>query len=138
MDYDKLKIKEYKYWDFYLSEKQYPYIGRCCVSCKREKADLVTDMQKKESEELFFEIIPQWHNAVKKLFGCDRPNVACLGNLWNHLHWHLIPRYGSPKEFYGIKFIDPNPKGNYSPHDKKEIAEKILLKIKEDIAKELK
>lgn len=138
MDYDKLKIKEYKYWDLFLSEKQYPYIGRCYVSCRREEADLVIDMQKEESEELFFIIIPEWVNVVKKLFSCDRPNVSCLGNLWNHLHWHLIPRYNFPREFYGIKFTDLNPKGNYSPHDKKEIDENILLKIKEDILKELK
>ena len=108
------------------------------MSCKREEADLVTDMLKEEAEELFSTIVPEWHNAVKKSFGCDRPNISCLGNLWNHLHWHLIPRYNSPREFYGIKFIDPNPKGNYSPHDKKEIAEEILLKIKEDIIKELR
>jgi diadenosine tetraphosphate (Ap4A) HIT family hydrolase len=138
MDYDKLKIKEYKYWDLFLHERQYPYIGRCYASAKRKEADLVVDMNEEESEELFFHVIPQWNNAVKKLFNCSRSNVSCLGNSWNHLHWHLIPRYSSPRNFYGIEFIDPNPSGNYSPYDKKEIKEDILLKIKQDILKELK
>lgn len=137
MDRNKLKIKDYKYWNLTLNEKQYPYVGRCRASSKREEADLVIDMRKEEAEELFSIIIPEWHNAIKSLFKCDRPNVSCLGNTLNHLHWHLIPRYKSARKFYGIEFIDPNPKGNYSPYDKREVGEEILLKIKEDISREI-
>ena len=90
MDYDELKIKEYKYWDLFLNEKQYPYIGRCYTSSKRAEADLVIDMNEEEVEELFFHIIPQWNNAVKKLFNCSRLNVSCLGNFWNLQGTHFF------------------------------------------------
>tara|TARA_Y100000034_G_C6690739_1_gene304136 strand:- start:75 stop:359 length:285 start_codon:yes stop_codon:yes gene_type:complete len=90
-----------------------------------------------ETEELFTIIVPKWHKAISGLFGNSRPNVAILGNEWPHLHAHLIPRFHDTKHFYGIDFKDPNPKGNYSPHPKKEISLDILLKIKEDIKQEI-
>jgi len=131
--YEQFKIMEFKCWDLYLHENQFPYLGRCYASSNREEANLVTDITSLESTELFSIVIPSWHNAIKKLFGRSRPNVAILGNEWNHLHVHLIPRFKEPKRFYDIEFIDPNPKGNYSPYPKKEIPLETLLMIKEDI-----
>jgi len=134
-DYERFKIKEFDAWDLFLHINQYPYIGRCYASAKRKEADLVTDMTNSERNELFEIIVPKWHKSVKKLFDCDRPNIVCLGNTWNHLHWHLIPRYNEEKEFYGIKFLDSNPNGNYSPYSKQKIEENILMQIKEEIEK---
>ena len=96
MDYNQLKIKSYNFWDLFLHENQYPYIGRCYASAKREDADLVTGMDPHEMWELFQTIIPQWDVAVYELFNRSRPNVAILGNKWEHLHAHLIPRYKTP------------------------------------------
>ncbi|MBU0456996.1 MAG: hypothetical protein ABH824_02225 [Nanoarchaeota archaeon] len=86
-----------------------------------------------ERNELFDVILSEWNGAVKKLFSHDWPNISCLGNTSPHLHWHLIPRYYSPRNCYGIEFIDPNPKGNYSPYPKKDLSPEILMKIKEEI-----
>ena len=116
-----------------LHKNQFPYIGRCYASAIREDADLVTDMKTSEAEELFSIVIPSWHKTVSKLFGESRPNVAILVNEWSHLHAHLIPRFQDTKHFYEIDFIDPNPKGNYSPYPKREISLDVLLRIKEDI-----
>ena len=132
-DYEQFKIKRYAFWDLYLHKNQFPYIGRCYASAIRDNADLVTDMNLRESEELFSLIVPSWHSAVSELFGKFRPNIAILGNEWPHLHAHLIPRFQDNKHFYGIDFIDPNPKANYSPYPKKEISLEVLLKIKKDI-----
>jgi diadenosine tetraphosphate (Ap4A) HIT family hydrolase len=137
MDYEQFKIKRFKLWDLYLHKSQFPYLGRCYASAIREDADLVTEMKTAESKELFSIVVPEWHRAVSKLFGDSRPNVAILGNEWPHLHTHLIPRFSDIKTFYEIDFIDPNPKGNYSPYPKKEISLDVLLKIKEDIKREL-
>ena len=133
MDYEQFKIKRFKFWDLYLHKNQFPYIGRCYASAIREDADLVTDMKTSEAEELFSIVIPSWHKTVSKLFGESRPNVAILVNEWSHLHAHLIPRFQDTKHFYEIDFIDPNPKGNYSPYPKREISLDVLLRIKEDI-----
>ena len=137
MDYEQLKIKRFALWDLYLHKGQFPFLGRCYASAIRDAADLVTDMTTRECNELFSLVIPSWHRAISELFGKSRPNVAILGNEWPHLHAHLIPRFHDTKHFYKIDFIDPNPKGNYSPHPKKEISLDILLRIKEDIKEAL-
>ncbi len=31
--------------------------------------------------------------AIQRALGADKMNYECLGNLIEHLHWHLIPRY---------------------------------------------
>jgi diadenosine tetraphosphate (Ap4A) HIT family hydrolase len=137
MDYEQFKIKRFNLWELYLHKNQFPYLGRCYASAIRKSIDLVTEIETTESEELFSTVIPEWYKAVSKLFGEFRPNVAILGNEWHHLHIHLIPRFYDSKTFYGIDFIDPNPKGNYSPYSKREISLDVLLRIKEDIKREL-
>ena len=137
MDYSIFKIKTYDHWDLFLHSNQVPYIGRCYAAAIREDANFVTDMNNYESEELFSKVILAWDKTVQELFGKSRPNVAILGNDWPHLHAHLIPRFKEPKIFYGIKFIDPNPTGNYSPYPKKDISLEILMDIKEKIVGKL-
>ena len=131
--YEQFKIKEYGQWDLFLHINQFPYIGRCYAWAKREDADLVTDMNPEETEELFQTIIPSWNRTVKNLFQSDRPNIAILGNEANHLHAHLIPRYNSVCEHYSIKFEDPNPKGNYAPYPKRKLDQTILFEIRDEI-----
>ncbi len=133
MDYEQFKIKRFGFWDLYLHKNQFPYLGRCYASAIREDVNVVTDMARAEAEELFSLVIPSWYKSVLELFGEFRPNIAILGNEWPHLHAHLIPRFQYPKHFYGIDFIDPNPKGNYSPYPKRDISLEVLVKIKEDI-----
>jgi diadenosine tetraphosphate (Ap4A) HIT family hydrolase len=45
-----------------------------------------------------------WHveTAVREVMGPDKINVASLGNVVPHLHWHVIPRYVDDTHF-------PNP-----------------------------
>ena len=137
MDFSELKIKQYDFWDLYLHQNQYPYIGRCYASARRENADLATDMNFEEREELFSRVISEWAKSIEHLFGQFRPNIACFGNEWNHLHWHLIPRYKDKIEFNGINFTDPNPNGNYSPYVKMQLGKKVILEIKDFLRKRL-
>jgi diadenosine tetraphosphate (Ap4A) HIT family hydrolase len=137
-DYEQLKIKIYSNWDLFLHENQYPYIGRCYAWAKRDNANLVTEMTVEERDEIFDYIIPAWHNSISEIFGKNRPNIAILGNEAPHLHAHLIPRYQFKMPYcYGMKFEDPNPKGNYSPYEKKKLPLEILLEIKNKIASKL-
>ncbi len=137
MDYEDLRIARYTLWDLYLHQSQFPYLGRCYASARREEADLVTDMNRAESVQLFEELIPDWKRAIENLFGKIRPNVAILGNEWNHLHAHLIPRFEGVREFDNIGFVDPRPKGNYVPYPKKQVKDATLIKIKDLIANKI-
>lgn len=132
MDYEQFKIKVYDNWDLFLDMNQFPYIGRCYAWAKREEADTVLDMNLDERKELFDDVIPSWKNAITKLYGDFRPNIAILGNETPHLHVHLVPRQINVKLF-DIEFNDPNPKGNYAPYEKKEIPIETILRIKNDI-----
>ncbi len=138
MDYSKFKLKEYALWDLYMQDQQYPYLGRCYAWAKRENAETILDMDLHETSELFEIVIPEWNESVKQCFQHDRVNVACLCNTAHHLHWHLIPRYFTPRTFAGIEFIDSRPEHNYAPYEKRKIDEKTLLEIKEKIRYHLK
>jgi diadenosine tetraphosphate (Ap4A) HIT family hydrolase len=65
--------------------------------------------------------------------------MAILCNEWRHLHAHFIPRFETPITFFEIVFIDPNPKGNYSPYDRKnaKLDEEKMLKLIELLKEEL-
>ena len=137
MDFEQLKIREYDLWDLYLHKQQYPYIGRCYAAAKHRDANLVTDMTPGEYTELFETILPDWHMATVRVFGANRPNLAILGNTWQHLHAHMIPRYKNPVTAYQHTFKDPNPAGNYSPYRKLSLPGSTLESIKERISREL-
>ena len=137
MDYEQFKIKSYSFWDLFLHVNQFPYLGRCYAWAKRGNADAIVEIEPEETLQLFEKIIPKWSRAVKSLFQQDRDNVALLGNEANHLHAHLIPRYSTPREFAGVTFIDPNPRGNYAPYPKKELPLETLLQIRDSIKEKL-
>ena len=37
--------------------------------------------------------------ALRRLYQADKINLASLGNLVPHLHWHVIPRYSDDRHF---------------------------------------
>lgn len=102
IDYNELKIKEYKFWNLYLNEFQC-YLGRVCLVAKRSDAKDFIEITLEERDE-FFHIAKKFNDAIQKLFKPDLMNYAALGNNYNHLHVHLIPRYETERIFNGIKF----------------------------------
>lgn len=132
-DFESLKIKRYEHWDLYLHLNQNPNIGRCYASAINEGSNIVTEMTNFEMNELFGKVIPEWNDCVVDLYQSTRPNVLCLGNEWNHLHWHLIPRYDSKRYFHDMEFLDPLPKGNPGKYVHKTIDKEIMEKIKQEI-----
>lgn len=52
MDYERFKIKVYQFWELFLHERQFPYLGRCYAWAKRGDAQKFTDMSPEEGEEL--------------------------------------------------------------------------------------
>jgi len=124
ISYEKLKIKEYKFWTLYLNEYQC-YLGRVCLTANRPDANDFIDTTKAEQEE-FFQIGKAVNAALKKLFSPDLMNYAALGNNFRHLHVHIIPRYEKERIFNGIKFQDKRWGKNYAPYDRE-----FTLKLEE-------
>ncbi|MDO8467567.1 MAG: hypothetical protein Q7S56_01300 [Nanoarchaeota archaeon] len=133
--FDKFILRHFNNWELYLHEAQFPYLGRTYAWAKREDADLITQMTSEETSELFTSVIPLWDSAMQEFLGenYSRPNVAILGNTTPHLHAHLIPRLTKPINKFGIEFIDPNPKGNYAPYEKRKLSEELLMEIKDTL-----
>jgi diadenosine tetraphosphate (Ap4A) HIT family hydrolase len=133
MNHEQLKIKEFKYWDLYLHQNQC-YLGRSVIWLKREGVTDLMELPVEEQTELFV-IGKQVKEVLTKLFQPDLFNWASLGNITNHLHLHVIPRYKRVRNFDGTDFIDERWGQNYSPYNKDFIlSEKIILEIKNKIA----
>jgi diadenosine tetraphosphate (Ap4A) HIT family hydrolase len=45
------------------------------------------------------DIVAATETAVRKLMGPDKINLASLGNVVPHLHWHVIPRWADDSHF---------------------------------------
>lgn len=134
--YNKYLIKEYKNWDLFLHENQY-YLGRCYIWSKNNNNIDLLDINKKELLELI-EILKKIRFSLLEAFEPDKINYSSLGNITNHLHIHLIPRYKTQRTFLGKNFEDQNWGENYSPYNKNyKIDESLKIKIINEILKRL-
>ena len=76
------------------------YPGFCRViwnAHKREMTDLTT-----AERAILIAAVWQVEEAVREVMQPDKVNVASLGNVVPHMHWHIIPRYENDAHF-------PNP-----------------------------
>jgi len=134
-EFKKFRIKDYKFWHVELRSNQ-NYLGWCLVILNRHLEDLM-DISAEEKNELF-SITKDLRNTLRKAFNPDMINYASLGNVTQHVHLQVVPRYKQAVEFEGMTFEDKNWGGNYSPYDKNfkvsgEVYTKIIDKIKENL-----
>jgi len=133
---EKYIIKKFEYWIVYLNPDQY-YVGRIYIALSRHGPESTIELKKEEWQELK-EIIDKVTKVQSSLYKHDLMNYATLQNKdRNHFHVHLIPRYIDSRIVYGEEFKDEfwgKPPFGYN---KKEFSESLLMKIKEDIKKEL-
>jgi len=76
------------------------YPGFCRVIWNehiKEMTDLPTQMRAELMNTVF-----AVESAVREVMQPEKINLASLGNMTPHLHWHVIPRYVNDKHF-------PNP-----------------------------
>ncbi len=136
MDYNALKIEDFEYWSLYLNEYQC-YLGRVYIVAKRKDAMDFLEMTQNETLE-FFEIAKKTKKVLSDLFQPDLMNYASLGNIFKHLHVHLVPRYKAKRVFNGIEFEDVRWGQNYAPYNQEfKLSLPILIEIKEKIKNHL-
>lgn len=61
----------------------------------------MTDLSHTDSL-LVFSAVLKIEGVLKKLYHPDKINLASLGNVVPHMHWHIIPRFNSDRHY-------PNP-----------------------------
>jgi diadenosine tetraphosphate (Ap4A) HIT family hydrolase len=115
---------ETEHWLVILSEDQ-TYLGRGVISLKRRPCTTLTELRDEELVDLRNNVIVPYEAAVKKAFGAELFNWACLmNNAYQntppdpHVHWHVWPRYRNPVELEGEAFVDEYF-GHYLSLDKK-------------------
>src|SRR3978361_1329509 len=76
------------------------YPGFCRVIWNAHVKEM-TDLAVTERSALM-KAVCQVETAQREVLRPDKINLACLGNMVPHLHWHLIPRFTDDAHF-------PNP-----------------------------
>lgn len=76
------------------------YPGFCRVILNRHIKEM-TDLTEEERSRLM-NIVWKTEQAVLDVMHPDKINIASLGNVVPHLHWHVIPRFENDRHF-------PNP-----------------------------
>ncbi|NEX64352.1 HIT family protein [Noviherbaspirillum galbum] len=81
-----------------VDDERYP--GFCRVIWNGHVAEM-TDLPS-SARAILIAAVWQVEEAVREVMSPDKINVASLGNVVPHLHWHVIPRYENDAHF-------PNP-----------------------------
>lgn len=76
----------------FLSENQ--GFSGWCVLVLREHVEHLSDLSLDEQMAVFREVAVV-AGAIRSRFAPVRINYECLGNVVPHVHWHVIPRYGT-------------------------------------------
>ena len=76
-------------------EPDYPGFVRVILA---RHAREMTDLQPQERARLM-EVVFEVEAAVRDAMRPDKMNVASLGNMTPHVHWHVIPRFEDDRHF---------------------------------------
>lgn len=85
--------------------------GFCRVILRRHVAE-TTDLSPDDRRHLM-DMVFATEKAVRDIVAPDKMNVASLGNVVPHVHWHVIPRRRDdahfPNPIWGTRLRDPSP-----------------------------
>ena len=73
------------------------YPGFCRVILNRHVPEM-TDLDPGERS-LIMRVILAVESALREVMHPDKINLASLGNMTPHVHWHVIPRFKDDKHF---------------------------------------
>lgn len=80
-----------------VEDRDYP--GFCRVILNRHVREM-TDLDAEPRQRLM-EVVFAAERALRELLQPAKINLASLGNMTPHLHWHVIPRFADDKHFPG-------------------------------------
>ena len=99
-----------------VDEPDYP--GFCRVILNRHAREL-TDLGPEERDELM-RVVYAVEAAIRGTLGADKMNVASLGNMTPHVHWHVVPRFVDDRHYPSP--IWAAPRRDSVPHPEREAA----------------
>ena len=93
-------------------EPDYPGFVRVILA---RHAREMTDLQPQERARLM-QIVFEVEAAVRDAMRPDKMNVASLGNMTPHVHWHVIPRFEDDRHFPSPVWAQPRRERVAHPH----------------------
>ena len=78
-----------------VDEPDYP--GFCRVILNRHAREM-TDLDREERDALM-RVVYEVEAAIRECMGADQMNLASLGNMTPHVHWHVVPRFRDDRHF---------------------------------------
>jgi diadenosine tetraphosphate (Ap4A) HIT family hydrolase len=75
-----------------------PHYPGFCRVIWNEHAQEMTDLSQDERD-LFTQVVWQVEAALREVMHPTKVNIASLGNVVPHLHWHVIPRFSDDAHF---------------------------------------
>lgn len=109
-----------------VNEPLYP--GFCRAIWNAHVAEM-TDLSTTERA-CFMRVVFELESALRALLRPDKVNLASLGNVTPHLHWHVVPRFRGdphfPNPIWGARIRRPKaPAGTHFPQMVKALAGKL-------------
>lgn len=142
---DRILIYETPHWRIHL-QHLHAYLCQSIIFLKRAAPSL-SDVNDEKWEDFQQNVVKKIESAIKKAFGADPLNWACLMNYayredapHPQVHWHLISRYKTSKTFDGLLLHDREFGDHYltDPSNISILPKKTQLKIAEEIRKNLR
>lgn len=103
-EYPATLIREYPRWVVLLRPKQ--ITAGCLVLACKEAAASMPEVSTDAFAELAI-VTKELEAALKKAFHFDKINYILLMMVDKHVHFHVIPRYSSPRDVVGVQMDDP-------------------------------
>ncbi|WP_028453433.1 HIT family protein [Chitinilyticum aquatile] len=94
-------------------EPDYP--GFCRVILTRHAAEM-SDLAQGERDELM-RVVYAVEAALRATLDVDKINLASLGNMVPHMHWHVIPRWQDDRHFPAPVWAQPARAASHSVTD---------------------
>jgi len=85
------------------------YPAFCRVILKQHVSEM-TDLDAASRQRLM-RVVFATEQALRRLMRPAKINLASLGNMVAHLHWHVIPRFADDKHFPGSVWSDARRPG---------------------------
>ncbi len=108
----------------FADEAAYP--GFCRVVLKQHIAEM-TDLSANERIELM-NIVWAVEAVIRATLKPHKINLACLGNMVPHLHWHIIPRWTDDPHFPAPIWATPDRQTSHA------VSDAALLQLKQQLA----
>ena len=109
-----------------VDEPDYP--GFCRVILNRHAVEM-TDLQPAERDALM-NVVYAVEAAIRETLGADKMNLASLGNMTPHVHWHVVPRFSNDRHYPGPIWAVPKREAAV-PAERVERATRIAQALRE-------